>query len=74
MAKRTTGPSLDYQLDPPAKMVFDMTSSDSWAWMHLAPFEVTGNEATVQFKFRDIDNPWWMSSMEWDFIQLSSIP
>ena len=74
MARRTTGPSSDYQLEPPAKIVFDTTSRDSWAWIHLAPFEVTEYEATIRFEFRDVDNPWWKSGMEWDFIQLSSIP
>ena len=29
--------------------------------------------ATVRFEFRDFDNPWWKSGMEWDFIQISSI-
>jgi len=72
MAKRTTGP-LKYQLDPPARILFDTTSSDSWAWIHLAPFEVAEDEATVRFEFRDFDNPWWKSGMQWDFIQLSSI-
>ena len=72
MAKRTTDPA-KYQLDPPAKILFDTTSSDSWAWIHLAPFEVAEDEATVRFEFRDFDNPMWKSGMEWDFIQISSI-
>ena len=71
MAKRTTDP-LKYQLDPPARIIFDTTSSDSWAWIHLAPFEVDVDTA-VRFEFRDFDNPWWKSGMQWDFIQISSI-
>ena len=73
MAKRTTDPS-KYQLDPPARILFDTTSSDSWAWIHLAPFDIAADEeSTVRFEFRDFDNPWWKSGMQWDFIQLSSI-
>ena len=73
MAKRTTDPS-KYQLDPPARILFDTTSSDSWAWIHLAPFDIAADEeSTVRFEFRDFDNPWWKSGMQWDFIQISSI-
>ena len=72
LAKRTSDPS-KYALDPPARIVFDTTRSGSWAWIHLAPFDIAEDGATVRFEFRDFDNPWWKSGMQWDFIQISSI-
>jgi hypothetical protein len=71
MAKRSSGNVAS--LDPPAKITFDSTRSDSWAWLHLAPFDIEDETADVRFLFRDVDNPWWKSGMEWDFVQLCAV-
>ena len=46
---------------------------DSWAWVHMAPFSVGGNAPNIVVDFRDIEDPWWKSGMEWDFVQLCGV-
>ncbi len=59
-------------LPPPAKISFDSTSSESWAWVHMPPFDLE-EASNIRFQFKDIDNAGWKSGMEWDFVQLASI-
>ena len=61
------------QLKPPACLEFDSAGPDSWAWLHMAPFSVCGNAPDIVVDFRDIEDPWWKSGMEWDFVQLCGV-
>ena len=51
------------------------SSDPSWFCLHLEPvyIDVKASPKAVDFKYQDIDNGWWKSGMDWDFIQVKRV-
>jgi hypothetical protein len=60
--------NVSLHLDLPAELTVDLTDSDSWAWLHLLPFDITEQTADIKLDF-DAISANSKQGMEWDFIR-----
>jgi hypothetical protein len=60
--------NVSLHLDPPAEITVDLTNSDSWAWLHLPPFDITEQTVDIKVDFDAISGN-SKQGMEWDFLR-----